>query len=44
MKVIDPATGWFKIVEVPCLNLDTLAIGNNEYRKKFPARVIKNVQ
>ena len=41
MKVIDPATGWFEIVEVPCLNLDTLAIGNNEYRKKFPARVIK---
>ena len=31
MTMIDPATGWFKIVEIPTFDLDEEPIGNDEY-------------
>ena len=31
MKIIDPVTGWFKIVEIPTFDLDGVSAGNNEY-------------
>ena len=37
--MIDPDTGWFKIVEVSCFNLDQVAKVNNEYTDKNYARV-----
>ena len=39
MTIIDPATGWFEIVEVPCCDLNEVARGNNEYIDKSSARV-----
>ena len=31
MAMIDPATGWVKIFEVPTYDLDKLTGGNGEY-------------
>ena len=39
MTVIDPATGWFKIVEIPTFDLEEVKIGNNEYTDKSSSRV-----
>ena len=41
MKKIDPATGCFKIVEVPCFNLEEVAKKNIEYMEKFSSGVIQ---
>ena len=41
MKIIDPTTGWFKIVKVPCFDLDELERWNSEYVDKYSARVIQ---
>ena len=34
LKMIDPATGWFEIVEMPTYDLDEVTGGNNEYTDK----------
>ena len=39
MTIIDPAKGWFKIVEIIMINLDEVTAGNNEYTDKLSARV-----
>ena len=39
MRTIDPATGWFEIIEVPTFYLDELMVGNYEYIDKSSARV-----
>ena len=40
MTIIDPATGWFKILEVPCFDLDKVSRGNSEYIDKSSTSVI----
>ena len=35
MIMIDPETGWFKNVEVPCFNLEEIAKLNIEYMEKY---------
>ena len=37
--VIDPATGWFDIVEIPTFDLEEVTIGNYEYIDKSSTRV-----
>ena len=32
--MIDPATGWFEIFEIPTFDLDELTAGNDEYIDK----------
>ena len=39
MTMIDPATGWFKIVKIPTFYLEEVTIGNDEYMYKQSARV-----
>ena len=39
MTMIDPATGWFEIVEIPTFDLEEVTIGNVEYIDKSSARV-----
>ena len=39
MKMIDPSTRWFKLLKVPCFELDGVARGNSEYTDKSYARV-----
>ena len=39
MKMIDPATGWFKIFKIPMFDLKEVALGNDEYIDKSSARV-----
>ena len=34
MPMIEPATGWFEIVEVPMFDLNEVTEGNNEYIDK----------
>ena len=34
MKMIDPATGWFKIFEIPAFDLEEVTLGNDEYIDK----------
>ena len=34
MKIIDPATGWFEIVEIPMFDLNEVTDGNDEYIDK----------
>ena len=39
MMMIDLATGWFGIVEIPTFDLKEVTIGNDEYIDKSSARV-----
>ena len=39
MKMIDLATGWFKIIEIPTFKLDEVTASNDEYIDKSSARV-----
>ena len=39
MSMIDPAKGWFEIVEVPTFDLDEVTGGNDEYIDKSSDRV-----
>ena len=39
MTMIDPATGWFDIVQIPTFNLDEVTAGNDEYIYKSSDRV-----
>ena len=39
MTMIDPATGWFKIVKIPMFELEEVTIGNDEYIDKPSSRV-----
>ena len=39
MMIIDPATGWFKIVQIPTFDLEEVTIGNDEYIDESSARV-----
>ena len=39
MTMIDPATGWFEVVEIMTFDLDELTAGNDEYIDKSSARV-----
>ena len=39
MTIIDLATGWFGIVEIPIFDLEEVIIGNDEYIDKSSARV-----
>ena len=39
MTTIDLTTGWFKIVEIPTLNLDEVPANNDEYIDKSSAMV-----
>ena len=39
MKMIDPATGWLKIIEIPTFNLNDTTSGNSEYIDKLSTRV-----
>ena len=32
--MIDPATGWLEIVEIPTFDLDKVTVGNDEYIDK----------
>ena len=41
MTVIDPATGWFGIVEIPTYDLDEVTAGNDEYIDKSSDGVIQ---
>ena len=41
MTMIDPATSWFEISEIPTYNLDEVAGSNDEYIDKLSARVIQ---
>ena len=43
MTMINPATGWFKIIEIPKFGLDEVAVGNDEYIDKSPVRVVNLV-
>ena len=31
ITMIDPATGWFDVVEIPTFDLEEVALGNDEY-------------
>ena len=37
--MIDPATGWFEIVDIPMFDLKEVTLGNDEYIDKSSARV-----
>ena len=37
--MIDPATGWFEIVDIPMFDLKEVTLGNDEYIDKSYARV-----
>ena len=39
MTMIDPATGWLDIVEIPTYDLDGFTNGNDDYIDKSSARV-----
>ena len=39
LTMIEPTTGWFKIVETPTVNLDEVTAGNDEYIDKQSASV-----
>ena len=39
MNIIDLATGWFEIVDIPTFNLNDVTAGNDEYTDKSSARV-----
>ena len=39
MIMINPATGWFKLSEVPCFDLNEVAIVNNEPLEKYSERL-----
>ena len=39
MTMIDPATGWFDIVEILTFDLDEVTAGNDEYIDKSSDRV-----
>lgn len=39
MTMIDPATGWFEIAEVPSFNIDDVRKGNTQYIDKTSARI-----
>ena len=39
MTMIDPATCWFKIVEIPTFELEEVTKGNDKYTYKSSARV-----
>ena len=39
MTIIDPAIGWFNIIEIPTFDLNELALGNDEYINKSYSRV-----
>ena len=41
MTMIDPATGWLEIVEIPTFDLKEVRIGNDKYIYKSSARVIQ---
>ena len=34
MKYIDPATGWFELVDIPKFDLEEVALVNDEYTNK----------
>ena len=38
MMMIDPATGWFEIVDIPMFDLNEVMAGNDEYIDKPSAR------
>ena len=37
--MIDPATAWFKMIEIPAFDLNEVMTGDDEYIDKLPARV-----
>ena len=39
--MIDPATGWFEIVEIPTFDLGEVALGNDKFIDKSSARFIQ---
>ena len=39
MMMIDPATGWFGIVDIPMFDLNAVMAGNDEYIDKSSDRV-----
>ena len=41
MTMIDLATGWFDIVEIPTFDLEEVELGNSEKIDKSSARVIQ---
>ena len=41
MTMIDPATGWFKIVEILAYNLDKVMVSNDENIDTWSVRVIQ---
>ena len=41
MTVIDLATGWFEILELPTYDLDKVTVVNDEYIDKSSNRVIQ---
>ena len=41
ITMINPTTGWFKIVQLPCFDLEEITAKNNEYTDKLYSRVIQ---
>ena len=41
MKMIEPVTGWFNIVDIPMFDLEEVELGYDEYTDKSFARVIQ---
>ena len=41
MKIIDPATGWFEIIEIRTFCLKEVVLGINEYIDKSSSRVVQ---
>ena len=41
MMIIEPATGWFKTVEIPTFDFGEVELRNDEYINKPSARVIQ---
>ena len=39
MEMIDPATVWFKVVNIPTFDLEEVTLGKDEYLDKSFARV-----
>ena len=40
MTIIDPATGWFEIFDMPMFDLNEVTCSNDEYINKSSSRVI----
>ena len=40
ITMINPTTGWFKIVQLPCFDIEEITAKNNKYTDKSYSRAI----